>query len=139
MFDIKRDMQFPYFCEACLTGIPQDDISPDDRYCQKCYDFLLEEAKSYSGKQKWAPRVPKKPKPKSLQRVTSATKGGNGNNTNKRIMSHPKRGPKKRELPIELIKQLAAEGMGGRTISKRLMTEKGIQVSCRTIQRLIAN
>lgn len=45
-FDIKRDIAIEkaggIFCRACLTG--RTDLSPDPRYCQKCYEFLAEEA-----------------------------------------------------------------------------------------------
>lgn len=49
-FDIKKDMTIieagGFFCQACLTGKPIDDISPDERYCQGCHDFLKGERKA---------------------------------------------------------------------------------------------
>jgi len=33
-----------FFCESCLVHRPLDDRSPDERYCQQCFDFLLQEA-----------------------------------------------------------------------------------------------
>ena len=67
MFDIKRDMQFPHFCEACLLGI--EGTSHDPRYCPECYEFLLKEADNYSKHPGWVPRAAKKPTPKPLQPV----------------------------------------------------------------------
>ena len=40
-FDIKRDMGFPYFCEACLIGKTEAQMSKTDtRYCLECYNSL---------------------------------------------------------------------------------------------------
>lgn len=33
-----------FFCSACLVGKPAVEQSPDSRYCQGCYEFLLKEA-----------------------------------------------------------------------------------------------
>jgi hypothetical protein len=47
-FDIVRDMQIiaagGMFCRACLTAKPLTHGSPDPRYCQACYDYLMAEA-----------------------------------------------------------------------------------------------
>ena len=48
-----------------------------------------------------------------------------------------KRGPKHRDLPGDLIKELANEGMGSKAIATRLRGE-GVKVSYRTIQRLLS-
>ncbi len=45
-FSIERDKTYPFFCEACIVGKPETEISQDSRYCQVCYDFLLKEAKN---------------------------------------------------------------------------------------------
>ena len=46
-FDIKHDGAIinagGFWCEACLIGKPGSDTSPDPRYCQDCYGFLLKE------------------------------------------------------------------------------------------------
>jgi hypothetical protein len=31
------------FCKACLTGVDAKDMSPDERYCTLCFNFLLRE------------------------------------------------------------------------------------------------
>jgi hypothetical protein len=50
-----------------------------------------------------------------------------------------KRGPKKKELPDDEIKQLHEDGMGARAIATRPKREQGIKVSYRTIQRLLSD
>ena len=47
-----------------------------------------------------------------------------------------RRGPKNKDLPMDLIKQLVDEGQGSKMIAKRL-TGDGIKVSYKTIQRLL--
>ena len=45
------------FCHACLTGKPSPEQSPDTRYCQQCFEFLLKEAALLDGrKPSWIPR-----------------------------------------------------------------------------------
>lgn len=48
-----------FFCEACLSDKPLDDISPDLRYCQGCYNFLSNEARRLDRKAIpfWVPRA----------------------------------------------------------------------------------
>jgi len=46
-FDSQRDKEVidngGFFCQACLTGKPLDDKSPDPRYCLVCHEFLSNE------------------------------------------------------------------------------------------------
>jgi len=56
-----------------------------------------------------------------------------------RIFIHyKKRGRKPKELPEALIRQLAEEGLGSKAIASRLVSELGIEVSYKTIQRLLS-
>ena len=62
MFDIKRDKAIieagGFWCSACLSGKPANEQSPDPRYCQGCFKFLLDEAALLSpnrGKPAWVP------------------------------------------------------------------------------------
>ena len=53
-------------------------------------------------------------------------------------MSTVKRGCyKKKDLPEDYIMQLADAGMGSKAIATRLKSELGIEVSYKTIQRLL--
>ncbi|MBU2534640.1 MAG: hypothetical protein KKD83_00545 [Chloroflexi bacterium] len=45
---------------------------------------------------------------------------------------------KKRELPEEVIKQLYAEGIGSKAIASRLKAKRGINVSYKTVQRVLS-
>ena len=51
-----------------------------------------------------------------------------------RKVTHEKRGPKHRDMPEDLMRQLAGQGMGSKAIAARLRTE-GVDVSYKTIQR----
>ena len=64
-FDVKRDNELiaagtHFWCESCLTARSVNEGSPDLRYCQSCYDFLMVEAeiKGLTGiiKPSWVPR-----------------------------------------------------------------------------------
>lgn len=45
-FDVHQDFAViedgGFLCQACLIGKDKAVISPDPRYCQDCYDVLLE-------------------------------------------------------------------------------------------------
>ena len=45
---------------------------------------------------------------------------------------------KKRELPEGLIRQLHGQGMGSKAITTKLKEETGIQVSYKTVQRILS-
>lgn len=49
-----------------------------------------------------------------------------------------RRGPKKHQLPEQLIWELHNEDMGSRAIASKLKREQGIDVSYRTIQRVLS-
>ena len=55
--EIEKEIEV-FFCHACLLDKPATEASPDPRYCQGCYDFLLQEAELLSpGKHpKWVPK-----------------------------------------------------------------------------------
>ncbi len=53
-------------------------------------------------------------------------------------MSTLKRGRKRKPLPVELITQRASEGLGAKAIATLLKTEDGIEVSYKTVQRVLA-
>lgn len=68
-FDLKRDIAVTgddgFFCEACLVDKPAAEKSPDPRYCQLCYDFLLKEVETITGclHANWKPQRGTKPIP----------------------------------------------------------------------------
>lgn len=62
-FDITQDLMVikdgGFFCQACLMGKDTTAISPDPRYCQDCYDFLVDEAEILTGHSRvdWKPKI----------------------------------------------------------------------------------
>jgi hypothetical protein len=69
-FDIKRDNQLIFtgkffWCNSCLVARPISEQSPDNRYCQSCFETLKEEAKLlHQKKPSWIPNPSIKPKQK---------------------------------------------------------------------------
>ena len=154
-FDVHRDLAVikdgGFFCQACLVGKPVDEMSPDPRYCQGCYDFLIEEAKLLSGtrRPKWIPK-PEKPD-KALEKQCHVARGGDGILS---TLESPKieediikpsvepepvsqKGRKKPVLPVGDIGQLSFEGMGAKAIAPQLR-KRNAKVSHKTAQRVLS-
>ena len=145
-FSIERDMEIVknggLFCIACLVGKPPKEASPDPRYCQSCYDFLLEEAALLTGttRPKWIPR-----RQESGKNIISGAGDGYAimlpsedteihryhNSTDSR-----RRGPKQKPLPEERIRGLSSAGLGVKAIANELKGE-GVLISAETISRLL--
>ena len=146
-----------FFCHACLVGKPASELSPDPRYCQDCYDFLLKEAEMLpdNKRPKWVPRAQsekdstgKNSGQKSIQVSRDVVLNMSTVNDKKSKVdifqpsvgkvTSGKRGPKHKALPLELITQWAGQGMGSKAIASKLNSEIGIKVSYKTIQRLLS-
>jgi hypothetical protein len=149
-----------FFCQGCLVGKPASEQSPDPRYCQDCYDFLLEEAALlFASGDKHHPRwIPIKPSLRAFDGGKQSNKDsgevhyvGSTNLstlTDKKIevdklkVSVPKvtrekkPGPKPKFLPVKKIRQLAGQGLGSKAIATRLKAE-GVKISFKTIQRVL--
>jgi len=154
-FDTKRDIEIEkaggFWCHTCLVSHPATEQSPDPRYCQGCYEFLLKEAEMLSpGKYpKWIPK-PQKALKKQYQvsqhgdRIMSTLDGKKFEvdiiDPRDAMSKRPrgKKGPKHRQLPEDLIMRLAGEGIGSKTIAARLKSEHGVTVSYKTIQRILS-
>jgi hypothetical protein len=142
-FDIKRDIAIEkaggVFCQACLTG--RTELSPDQRYCLRCFNFLTEEAKRLlpGGSLGWAPEAPVGVTGLGTQ---PQKRGHNSVPTVSMVpdktlnVSTAKRGPKHKVLPEDLIVKLARRGMSPKNIAARLC-DRGILVSSRTIKRML--
>ena len=154
-----------FFCHACVMDKPATEASPDPRYCQGCYGFLVKEAEMLpdNKRPKWVPRAQSKKDStgkNSSQKVIQVSQDVvlnmstvNGKKSEVDIIQSPvgkvtrekqpikteaKRGPKQKALPQELISQWAGEGMGSKAIASKLNNELGIKVSYKTIQRLLS-
>jgi len=141
-----------FFCQACLEDNPPNEASPDERYCQDCYEFLLEEAKLLSAGQfpKWRPQHNKqkiegeKTIPVSPDEYPIMSNMESKNFVLDKIQPSvatkviSNRGRKRRALPLELITQLADEGLGSWAIASRLKDEQSLDISYKTIQRILS-
>ena len=147
IFDSKRDAEIiaagGFFCRACVVGKPPDELSPDDRYCQGCYDFLTAEA-AYLHESKhpaWVPRISKRGTEKPIPVVPVGSGIMSTVKARKSTVDiitprtrNTRRGPKLRELPEDKIHEMAAAGLGAKAIAKEL----GGVTSYRTILRVLA-
>ena len=140
-----------FFCQSCLVDNPLDDQSFDERYCQQCCEFLLDEAAqlSQSKKPAWIPRRNQKiDAEKSILIADDAVLNMSTRNDDKIQSGHispigplqrsvGKRGPKFHDdLPIGRIHELAAQSQGAKAIASELKG-MGIIVSYKTIQRIL--
>lgn len=147
-FNIKKDKQYPEFCQACLIGKAEAEMSKrDTRYCLECqpiieYEYSLLADKSHAKRYKPEANF-KAIEPPSVQMgkgEENAIKSTSNEKTARVDIiqaTTPQRGRKKRELPEEIIKQLQGEGLGSKAIATKLK-EQGVIVSYKTIQRLLA-
>lgn len=143
-----------FFCHACLENKQAEEKSSDPRYCQGCYEFLLEEAKMDTSRKvkDWKPTKPsRKAKIEDgkvaevstpIRTIMSTLRDENIKVDKIQPSVAPsttgKRGRKRKQLPEHLIKQLNDEGMGSKAIATRLRTEHGVTVSYKTIQRVLS-
>ena len=159
-FDSKKDLEIVsaggFFCYACAVGKPAEEQSPDSRYCHDCYEFLVKEAELLPSNKRpsWIPRVTrdnpkgKNGRQKSIQVSQDVVLNMSTLNDLKSEVdiiqpsvakvTHGKRGPKHKVLPHDLIMQWRDEGMGSKAIATRLRGEQGIDISYKTIQRVIS-
>jgi hypothetical protein len=143
-----------FFCQTCLVGKPALEQSPDPRYCQGCYDFLSKEMELDNSRRAavWKPVFANRQAEKQVKdgaqvsedmctiMSTMSDKKFEVDIINPPAMSRTpgKRGPRHRTLPDGLINQWASEGMGSKAIATKLKGELGIEVSYKTIQRVLS-
>ena len=128
-FDTRQDNELiatgtHFWCHACMVARPLDDVSPDPRYCQRCYESLA--ADGYFQRVKTHPRTaPGAAAPARNASAATVTplhqgKDTSGDNVTARIIG------------------LAAAGNSTREISTILQGD-GINISHMTIARRIKN
>ena len=152
-FDIKRDMGFPYFCEGCLIGKTEEEMSKRDiRYCVECQPFIEAEYKIRGEKHGRYIPIPAEmpqdistPQNDAPMRKVAEKEKEKMSTLNPPSLTvdkfRPRGRPKaynKRLLPDEKIKQLHKGGMGPKAIATLLKREQGIDVSYKTIQRVLS-
>jgi len=99
----------------------------NDKYCRECqsvidYEYSLRLSQPFSAHQNT----------ECVSTITQNTQAKMSTSNGRPKIN------KKRALPEELIKQLAGEGLGCKKIAARLQVECDIQVSYKTIQRILS-
>ena len=135
------------WCHTCFRDFPPAAMSPDSRYCPECFDLLMDEASMLPPKKRpaWIPKTGDKktiPVPQDAVLIMHTINGEKIRSVHNSPAALPvkpssKRGPKHRDLPEDLIRQWASEGMGSKSIAARLKREQGITVHYSTIQRIL--
>jgi hypothetical protein len=137
-----------FFCHSCLVHRPLDDRSPDERYCQLCCDFLLDEAALLDPKKRgqWVPKISDKNRhhiPQDEVVIMSTINSDEIPSGHNSPAARPekqisKRGPKFRDdIPTDFVNELASQGKGPKAIAG-ILKGKGIAVSYKTIQRTLS-
>ncbi|MFC1871288.1 hypothetical protein ACFLYF_02660 [Chloroflexota bacterium] len=146
-FDSERDRSIVeaggFLCHACCVGKLANDQSPDPRYCQSCYDFLLKEVElGGHQKAKWRPDTPEDKAANAVPKLPAGETIQAGNNE---VMAHTSKGDgghcggrPRLDLPVERIKALAGQGIKVPGILQQLR-EEGFEVSRRTVYRVLSN
>lgn len=141
-FDITRDMDYPFFCEACLVGKKESQMSEKDtRFCVDCqpvveYEYALaaEHRNRKSGYVGVALReldVDKEEKillPTDLENTHEYQKVA-------RPPLLPPRGRPRKDIPFNLIHKLFNQGLGVKQIAKEL---KEYKLSAMTVSRVLS-
>ncbi len=133
------------FCHTCFRDFKAK--SADPRYCPECFDLLMDEASMLPPKKRpaWIPKIGDKktiPVPQDTVLNMHTINGENIRSVHNSPAALPvkpssKRGPKHRDLPEDLIRQWADQGMGSKSIAARLKREQSIEVHYSTIQRIL--
>ena len=139
-------------CQACLECKHLSELSlKDARYCDFCqpiieYEYSLLSTGSHSKRYKPMPlkskststEVPPIYKPTGEEKMKMSTPDEKPVTVdNFKPRGRPKH-YKKRELPIDLIKQLYTQDIGSKAIATRLKVGHGTKVSYKTIQRILS-
>ena len=141
-----------FLCNACLVHRPQENQSPDARYCHECYSFLVEEASLDISRRKveWKPReehqkpvgeveMAATPLPISarveevLLRTNLEDAHEYQNPTQTPIINLG--GRPRKDIPIDLIHKLSKQGLGVREIVREL---KEYRLSPMSISRVLS-
>ena len=118
-----------FWCKTHLEYLPISKQSTDGRYCQNCYDLLVEEAKLEPRKKKWMPDPGKYPVCKRVESTGSLGQTSNEPSDNLTLMSQ------REELRKRII-EMHYNGLSSRKIAMRLR-RSGVEVSYKTVQRVL--
>jgi hypothetical protein len=141
-FDGERDNELVatgtfFWCKSCVVARPLAEKSPDDRYCQRCFDVLLKEAE-LEGRRAgdWRPQKGKRAAEPSTDSLLTADEDVSRDNAGCDTVTHKELvgGNGVTDLLTDRIRVLAGQGMSCRAIEVELAKEK-VTVSYRTIAR----
>lgn len=126
-FDIHRDIQFPCFCQACVVGKTESEMSQDDpRYCLACETLMKQDSDNPNTHTDVYQNLP----------CYSATE-----QQEDVIMVQPKKarpcGRPRKELPSGLIQELSEQGLSIRQLVDELKTQDKL-VSIMTVSRVLS-
>lgn len=126
-----------FFCHTCLEYQPMAEQSPDIRYCKGGCDFLLKETAMIRehGVTKRANWMPVKTPQKEKKVVVGDSVIVSTLKKEKSLVDTIDR--KFKQLPEDLIGRLANEGLGCKAIAAGLKAQCGVEVSYRTIHRIL--
>ncbi len=144
-FDIERDKQFSCWCQACLVGKSESQMSQrDTRYCLECQPFIKAEyamiAQLHGRKTRYDPiahiQLPiAKEEEVLLHTKTVASHAYQNPTEDRRIVNLG--GRPKRDVPIELIHKFSKEGLSIGKIVKELKAQ-GQTISAMTVSRVLS-
>jgi len=148
LFDSKRDRELIaaggfFWCEACLVARPVSEQSLDPRYCQGCWEFLEEEKRIRGFLRERDHGLTLEPLPDASatrdiieEKPVEVSLGVSViMSTQKSEIVKGKRGPKFTELPDDLIRELAGQGISAKVIADKLAEEYQIFISYKTVRR----
>jgi hypothetical protein len=151
-FDIRKDMESPRFCEACLTGKQHNQMSHKDiRYCTECqqvieYEYSLQSDRVHH--KRYRPVLP--------EANSNAVESPNvdiGMGKQKEVLVHTNQenakayqnytqtltinmgGRPRKNVPVDLINKLSKQGLSIRQLLAEL---KEYKLSPMTISRVLA-
>ena len=148
-FDIERDKTFPCFCQACLVGKKESQMSKrDTRYCLHCQPIIEQECRlrgeKYIPKPLNANLAPNNTQPtqthtKEVKEVLLRTKTEDTHeyqNPTRDVVINLGGRPQK-DIPVQLIRELPQEGLAFRPIVRELKRQ-GYTISAMTVSRVLS-
>lgn len=132
-----------FLCLACLVHKPKDDRSEDSRYCQSCFDFLIDEVKASDTrdvlrKSRWMPKKDAdKRRAKTIRQGIPLTQVFAQPNSDNKKPNAISGGRPAKDLPVEKINTMSDSGMKVPEILRQLKAD-GVEISKRTIYSILA-
>lgn len=138
-FDIKRDKTFPYFCQACVVGKIESQMSKTDtRYCLECQPLIEEDYKQR--RESYKPVTDVLSYTAKKKEVLLHTKNKDTHAYQNPAEDRPKPnvgGRPKKDIPVQLICRLSQEGLAIKPIVLELKRQE-YTLSAMTVSRVLS-